>query len=88
LSKDFIEAHKFSINHKPELIRDSLCGCFSCLKIFNPSEIEIWLKDTRGTATCPYCMIDSIIGAYSGYPITEEFLLKMEKYWFNHLFKD
>ena len=81
-SSDIINAHKFSINHREKLLKDSLCGCFYCLKIFNPNEIESWIEDPLGTAICPYCGIDSIIGEYSGYPITEEFLTKMYKHWF------
>ena len=81
-NESIIEAHKYSSNHKKELKKDKLCGCFYCLKIFNPKEIKFWIKDTKGTALCPYCGIDSVIGAYSGFPITTEFLSKMNEYWF------
>ena len=82
-----IRAHEFSSNHKPELEKDSLCGCFSCLKIFHPREIKEWIiEDTaidwRGTAICPYCSADSVIGESSGYPITKKFLEKMRNHWF------
>ena len=63
-------------------MKDSLCGCFYCLEIFSPSKIEEWLKDTKGTALCPYCYVDSVIGKYTGYPITKEFLAEMHKEWF------
>ena len=79
---DYIEAHKFSSNHRDLLVNDKLCGCFHCLKLFSPSEINEWAEDISGTAICPYCGIDSIIGESSGYPMTEDFLLKMKKYWF------
>lgn len=79
---DYIEAHKFSINNREELQKDKKCGCFYCLKIFDPKEIVFWIEDTSGTAVCPYCGIDSVIGEYSGCPITKEFLTKMQKYWF------
>ncbi|MCL2402200.1 MAG: hypothetical protein FWC90_06115 [Oscillospiraceae bacterium] len=52
------------------------------MKIFDPSEINEWVEDTSGTALCPYCGIDSIIGESSKYPVTEEFLLKMNQCWF------
>ena len=42
--RDIILAHKFSNNHMPELQKDSVCGCFCCLEIFNPSEIEEWIN--------------------------------------------
>lgn len=80
--EDIIKAHKFSSNHKQELLNDKKCGCFFCLKIFNPQEIKEWIADNSGTAICPYCGIDSIIGESSGYPITLEFLEAMNNYWF------
>lgn len=88
--EDYIEAHKFSNNHMEQLKKDKLCGCFNCLRIYSPSEIEEWLIsedennlcDRYGTAICPYCYIDSVIGESSGYPITKEFLAKMKEAWF------
>lgn len=86
LKKDIIAAHKFSSNHKPELEKDTKCGCFYCGRVFEPKMITEWLNDEngdpRGTALCPYCGIDSVIGESSGYPITEEFLDEMYEYWF------
>lgn len=75
-------AHAYSVDHKPELEKDKVCGCFYCCKIFNPIDIKEWVEDTRGTALCPYCGIDSVIGESSGFPITEEFLNEMHKRWF------
>lgn len=80
--QDVVLAHQYSINHKEALQKDKKCGCFYCLKIFDPKEIEDWIPDISGTACCPYCHIDSVIGESSGYPITEEFLAAMKKYWF------
>ena len=80
--EDVVNAPLYSINNKPPLLNDKKCGCFYCLKIFSPLEIEEWLEDEEGTALCPYCRIDSVIGESSGYPITEEFLSEMHKYWF------
>ena len=82
-----VEAHHFSNNHMRMLKNDKKCGCFYCLKIFNPKEITEWIIDDNpcdkdGTAICPYCGIDSVIGESSGYPITTEFLKKMNDYWF------
>ena len=80
--KDFIFAHEFCMNQKEQLLKDQKCGCFYCLKIFEPSQIEDWIDDTSGTAICPYCDVDSVIGAYTGFPITTEFLKSMKNYWF------
>ena len=79
---DYIEAHKFCMNNRKGLESDTICGCFYCLKIFEPKEITEWIEDTSATALCPYCGVDSIIGGYTKYPITHEFLKKMYQYWF------
>ncbi len=82
-----IRAHDECKNHKPELEVPQKCGCFYCKKIFDSSEIERWLThdnpaDRRGTAICPYCGVDSVIGEKSGHRITPEFLEAMHKEWF------
>jgi len=77
-----VEAHRYSSNHKQQLLQDKVCGCFYCLEIFSPSEIGEWVPDSGETAICPYCGIDSVIGESSGYPITKEFLSAMNKVWF------
>lgn len=87
LSMDAYEAHAYSNNHKAALEKDNLCGCFCCLEMFHPSKIDEWIIDDNqcdylGTAICPYCEIDSVIGESSGYPITKEFLAAMNKIWF------
>ena len=76
------DAHRFCSNHKDELQKDKICGCFYCLKIFSPTEIVQWIQDKKGTAICPYCGTDAVMGEHSGYPITKEFLARMNKYWF------
>jgi RimJ/RimL family protein N-acetyltransferase len=88
LSMDARDAHRFSNNHKAQLEKDSICGCFCCKKIFDPVEIDDWIIEDNpcdhcGTAVCPYCSIDSIIGESSGYPITDEFMSAMNKIWFS-----
>lgn len=78
-----IEAHESSMSNFNQLEASSICGCFYCLKIFDPVEIEEWIEDKNGpTALCPYCDIDSVLGDASGYPITKEFLEAMYGYWF------
>lgn len=54
-----VMAHKFSSSHRAELENDKVCGCFDCMRIFSPSEIEEWVPETPDgecvTAVCPYC---------------------------------
>ena len=79
---DFIQAHEFASNHREPLLKDKKCGCFYCLDIFDPKEIKGWIAYVSGTAVCPYCGIDSIVGEHSGFPIKKGFLRKMQQYWF------
>jgi len=80
-------AHSAASNHMAQLKKDRLCGCFYCLRIYDPAEIVEWIVDDNpidkdGTAICPYCGVDSVIGESAGYPLTIEFLGKMKKAWF------
>jgi len=88
-----LSAHKHSIHHRSEIARSQECGCFYCLHIFPPSEIEDWVDWPPGTpedkelelgttALCPKCGIDSVIGDQSGFPIERAFLESMNKHWF------
>jgi NAD-dependent SIR2 family protein deacetylase len=81
MNQDQVLAHKRSSGHRGELEESTLCGCFYCLAIFPPSDIDEWVDDGQ-TALCPKCGIDSIIGLASGYPITTEFLQRMHDHWF------
>lgn len=75
------DAHRFSHHHREALERDRVCGCFFCIKVFNPKEIREWTDDNQ-TAICPYCGVDSLIGESSGFPMTVPFLKKMKEDWF------
>ncbi|MBQ7339074.1 MAG: cytoplasmic protein [Clostridia bacterium] len=88
-----INAHKCCSRNKNALKKSKSCGCFYCLAIFSPEEISDWIveknftdmeltREDLSTACCPYCGTDSVIGDSSGFPITENFLGEMEKYWF------
>jgi hypothetical protein len=80
-----IAAHKHSIHHREEVLTSDVCGCFYCLAVFRPSEINEWVDTVDGvgrTALCPKCGIDSVIGSNSGYPIKPKFLDQMRKHWF------
>jgi hypothetical protein len=83
---DFPEykAHSFSKSNELELIkRNQPCGCFYCKSIFQSNEITEFIGfGISKTALCPKCEIDSVIGEYSGHPITKEFMQKMYLIWF------
>ena len=79
VSEYYNNATKFTLNNKGYLVNDNLCGCYNCLKIFSPKLINQWIKDENGTAICPYCNVDSVIGESSGYPITREFLSDLRR---------
>ena len=81
LTEDQISAHEWSSYHRETLRESDVCGCFYCLEVFPPSEIEDWTDDDD-TALCPKCGIDSVIGSVSGYRIEREFLEKMHDHWF------
>ena len=83
-NEDVLKAHKASFENEYLVKRASKCGCFSCGEIFNPSEIVEWVPDRGGdTAICPYCLIDSVLPDSAGYPVTKDFLEKMNKKWFD-----
>jgi hypothetical protein len=74
-------AHEHASRHRAEIGASELCGCFYCLRTFAPEEIDRWLA-VEETALCPYCGIDSVIGSASGFPITADFLRRMQARWF------
>jgi len=77
-------AHRASSNHRAQIERSSVCGCFYCLRTFAPSAIERWITEPSGaeTALCPKCGINSVMGDSSGYELSAEFLAAMHQRWF------
>lgn len=86
LNTAVIDAHRFAIRNQNYLEQAQRCSCFHCLTIFNSSDLTeedfIPEDDGQGTAWCPHCGIDSIIGEESGYEITPELLQTMKDFWF------
>lgn len=77
------KAHQASFKNKESILQSKICGCFSCMKTFPPSEATFRPEmDGQETAWCPYCDTDAVLGEASGYPITKEFLEKMNEDWF------
>ncbi len=80
---ELVNAHSHSSHNLEEVQKSPNSGCFHCLKLFSSSEVTEWLAD--GTVICPYCDIDSVLGSLSGYPLTTEFLIEMNKRWFKRI---
>jgi len=77
-------AHRHSSNHRTELERSEVCGCFYCCETFAAADVERWLEEGSGTAVCPRCGIDSVIGSASGFPAADRnFLDAMHQRWFS-----
>jgi hypothetical protein len=65
-------------NHRERVLASEKVGCFYCLTIFAPAEIDEWTPG--GCALCPYCGIDSVLPNSEN--LTPEFLQEMKRYWF------
>lgn len=75
-------AHKHSSNHRDEIARSGVCGCFYCETTFAPDTVVQWI-DNGQCAVCPNCGIDSVIGDASGLPVADpQFMSDMNLYWF------
>ena len=70
------EEHKHCFNNREEIASSEQCGCFYCLSIFSPADIEDWI-DKDKTAMCPKCGIDSVLAEF-----TPDLLKKMQQEWF------
>jgi hypothetical protein len=88
-SRDMLDdAYWHTSRHREELEQSDVCGCFYCCRIFTVAEIERWLPEGSGTAFCPHCGIDSVMGSASGYPVSEpQFLQAMHAHWFSPIGK-
>ena len=76
-----------------EIEASKLCGCYCCMQTFPPDEIVAWTgidassfdnpdAVISGTAVCPRCGSESMIGDKSGYTIDANFLGRMNEAWF------
>ena len=90
---DLLAAELHTINNRLEIEASGVCGCCCCTQIFPPAEIVAWsgVEITNfddldslsgGTALCPRCGAEAVIGDKSGYPIAPEFLGRMNEAWF------
>lgn len=86
-STEFLnQSHRFSFVNKDQILASDIVGCFYCKQLFTATEITIedYIQDkNNGTAECPYCHIDSVIGDASGIELSFEFLGAMNEYYFS-----
>lgn len=74
-------AHKTCFKNRTDLEASDKCGCFSCGRVFVPTEINEWV-DGDTTAVCPHCHVDAVIASNKGFPLDEEFLMAMNDTYF------
>jgi hypothetical protein len=72
--------HRHTRANRMELEASEVCGCIACERIYFPSEIARWLED--GTALCPHCGVDAVVGSASGIPIMPGVLRRAHERWF------
>lgn len=75
-------AHKFSIFNHVVVKQSELCGCFRCCTLFETTTIKKWC-DRGLTAVCPNCGIDAILAEGASFPLTPDFLKRMNSRWFH-----
>lgn len=81
------QAHAQAATRNRDAIRRSRgAGCFHCLERFPAGEVAEF-TEPDGTAICPRCGIDSVIGDASG-EIGDPFLARMHRYWFGTAVKE
>jgi len=72
--------HRHTRANRIELEASEVCGCIACERIYFPSEVVRWLED--GTALCPHCGVDAVVGSASGIPIMPGVLRRAHERWF------
>jgi hypothetical protein len=72
--------HRHTRANRMELEASEVCGCIACERIYFPSEVVRWLDD--GTALCPHCGVDAVVGSASGIPIMPGVLRRAHERWF------
>ena len=89
---DLLAAQRHSSNNRDEIEASKVCGCYYCTQIFSPDEIIAWTgldvssfddpdSSAAGTALCPRCGSETVIGDKSGFAINVEFLHHMNEAW-------
>jgi Zn finger protein HypA/HybF involved in hydrogenase expression len=88
-----LTAIRHTTHNRAEIEASTVCGCCNCMQTFAPDEIIAWtgldasnFDDpealTGGTAMCPRCGSEAVVGDRSGYKIDSTFLGGMNEAWF------
>ncbi|HSW04960.1 hypothetical protein [Aquabacterium sp.] len=88
-----LAAFRYTTNNWRQIQGSKLCGCCNCVQTFSPDEIVGWtgldmnnMDDPAAvdqqTAMCPRCGGEAVLADTSGYPITADFLGRMNEAWF------
>lgn len=75
------EAHEHSIRNRSGLQESEEAACYHCRALFKSSEVTEF-TDNGETALCPFCGIDAVLPATSGYPLNYMTLRALHQYWF------
>ncbi len=90
---DLLAAHRHTTRNGAQVRASRVCGCCCCQYIFPPDEIVAWAgldleqldapdaADSQ-TAMCPRCGSEAVLGDRAGFPITAQFLARMNDAWF------
>lgn len=72
--------------NRDEIEASKKCVCLYCDRVFDPTLIRRWVdstkrSDQKGTAICPFCGVDAILGDKSGLPVEDSKFIKAINFW-------
>ena len=76
------QVHNECNYNREKLAKVELCGCFYCLEIYSPKEINEWIDKGEKTALCAKCSIDSVIPSNVDKNFGAVLLKELYDYWF------
>lgn len=81
------EQGRRSFKVRAQLEQAHECGCYYCLRIYSPKDIEEWV-DANSTAICPFCGIDAVVPFINVLDYDREnFITKLNR-WHKESFRD
>jgi len=83
-TEDLMAAHLHTYNNGMNLFAQQHCGCIYCRRTFSSADISQFTNGEHGTALCPHCGIDAVVGEVAGFVIDKEFLHRMYEHYFRN----